>query len=102
MSESDIQRQIIIWLKSQGFKCWKVPLGPNITGSRSIRCKNPMAGHPDIAGVLEGGRYFVIEVKTATGKVSPIQRQWLNELNHVGALTCVARCLEDVKKAFGS
>lgn len=55
-------------------------------------------GDPDITGILKGGRAYGIEVKSPDGKVSDIQSQRLLELSAAGAITGIARSVEDAKK----
>lgn len=62
---------------------------------------NPLKGFPDIFGYLPDGRGFVIEVKTETGKVSPLQNDWLVKLQNTGVICIVARSLDDVKELLG-
>lgn len=51
---------------------------------------------PDIVGVLPGGKALYIEVKTETGRLSPHQEKFLNNLELSGAVAFVARSVEDV------
>jgi hypothetical protein len=51
---------------------------------------------PDIVGVLPGGKALYIEVKTATGRLSPHQEKFLSILENAGAVAFVARSVEDV------
>ena len=98
MIEQDIQREILGWLSSQGIFHWRVSLGGVKHGG--VRKKNPMAGHPDIAGIIpnSGGRYFAIEVKKPKEKAEEHQVGWLKRLHDSGCLVFVARSLEDVQR----
>ena len=101
--ESQIVSEIIKWLYDEGIFYWRVPLGGVIHGNRKFVAKNPMAGHPDIAGIVpnSGGRYFAIEVKRQKGgRLSDGQKEWLSKLARHGALCFVARSLEDVQAHF--
>lgn len=100
MKESDIQRSIMTYLDAQNIKYWRMPVQPIKHGSRYK--KNPLKGFPDIAGILPGGRFFVIEVKTATGKTTPEQKEWMLQLSQAGAATLLARSIEDVIIFFRS
>ncbi len=55
-------------------------------------------GDPDLTGILKGGRAFAIEVKAEFGKVSEAQSARLLELAEAGAVTGVARSVEDARK----
>jgi ERCC4-related helicase len=62
--------------------------------------KNPMAGFPDIAGLLSGGRLFAIEVKAKDGITSEAQDKWIAKLKAGGALVLVAKSVSEVIDAF--
>lgn len=95
MAESDIQRDILSWLTRHGVFHWRVALGP-IKHAGVGRRANPMSGHPDIAGILPGGRYFAVEVKTTEGRISPLQKSWLDRLNAGGAMAFVVRNADEI------
>ncbi len=59
--------------------------------------KYQLKGTSDIIGVYQG-RILCIEVKSATGKVSPEQQAFINKINSVGGIAFVARSLEEVMK----
>lgn len=56
-------------------------------------------GTSDILGIYQG-RMICIEVKSAKGKLSPEQRQFLHEMSTLGAFCMVARSLQDVVDAL--
>jgi hypothetical protein len=96
--EADIQRDCLEWLKWHGYTAWRCSLaGVKFQG---FRAKNPMRGHPDVAGVFEGGRYFVIEVKTPAGRLSPEQKVWRDLLVSKGCVYMLARSVEDLEREF--
>jgi penicillin-binding protein-related factor A (putative recombinase) len=57
-------------------------------------------GVPDILGIYKG-RFLGIEVKTATGKVSPEQEKFLENIRKSGGIGFVARSLDDVIDNLG-
>lgn len=63
---------------------------------------NPMAGHPDIGGILPGtnGRYFAIEVKAKGGRFLPRQVEWATRAKDEKVFYLVAYSLADVIEAF--
>lgn len=72
-------------------------------GGKMVYKKNPLKGFPDIAGVLkrrDRGRFFAIELKTKTGKLSPEQIMWAMELEQSGAAVAVVRSIEDLEAFF--
>lgn len=58
-----------------------------------------MTGIPDILGVNPHGIMIAIEVKSMKGVLSHHQQTFLASLAKRGAITIVARTLEDVMKA---
>ena len=54
------------------------------------------AGWPDIVGCWQG-HAFVLEVKTATGRLTPLQRVELEKWKAAGAVSAVVRSVEDVQ-----
>lgn len=51
-----------------------------------------------VARWTDAGRFLAIEVKSATGKVSPAQQAFLDQVNAAGGKAFVARTLDDVKR----
>lgn len=95
MRESEIQKQILTWLKARGILCWKTHMdGVRIKGGRGT---NPMKGFPDLFGLLPTGvgRAFAIEVKAPKGQLSPEQVSWREKLEAKGVIYVLARSLDD-------
>lgn len=98
MLESEIQTQCIDFLKRHNITHWRVALGGVRHGG--VRKANPMKGMPDICGVLRQstpGRFFGIELKTKTGKLSKDQSHWLKILKESGAAVEVIRDVHDLE-----
>lgn len=98
MKESELLSYTIGCLKQSGLVWWRVSNGAvmhNI-GGKMIMKKSAIKGFPDLAGVLPSGKFFAIELKTATGKLSPEQTDWITRLNHSGAIAVVLRSKEQV------
>lgn len=58
-----------------------------------------MPGQPDIIAIAApSGRFIGIEVKTGTGNLSEVQKNWKAQAEARGALYVVARSVEDVIK----
>lgn len=103
--ETNIQATVLTYLKLKGYVAWRcqaipVPIrkGNKIVG---LRQANPdTIGIPDILLVRPGGKLMAIEMKTKTGKLSPEQEHWRDQLLNVGADWLLARSLDDVI-AFG-
>ena len=93
MIESDIKRDIIAWLRAMGAYARVIQV-KGIKGRKS-----PTKGVSDIIAVWLG-RFVAIEVKTPTGRISPEQQDFLDEVTRAGGLSIVATCVEDVGRAF--
>lgn len=49
-------------------------------------------GSADLIGfIFATGRFFAVEVKTPTGRLSKDQKNWINFVNKYGGYACVAR-----------
>ena len=91
MTEHEIQKQIIEYLQAVGIFHWR-----NNTGRRNhIQFGYP--GSPDIIGILPDGRFLGIEVKTRTGKQSPAQVIFQQNVEKSNGLYILARSIDDVK-----
>lgn len=102
MSEREIQQNILISFGSlPDLRIWR-----NNTGS----IKTPdgrfvtfgLKGSADILGIMRGGRFLAIEVKTATGRQSEHQKNFQNIIESFGGVYILARSVEDVKRRLES
>jgi hypothetical protein len=98
MKESELLSYAITRLKQSGLVFWRVPNGPvmhSING-RMIRKCSPIKGFPDLAGLFQSGRFFAIELKSETGRLSPEQVDWIKKLNISGAMAIVLRTKPEI------
>ena len=101
--ESDIIKVILEYLAYNHIFSWRNNTGafPIETGAGKRRYFSPgIPGMSDILGVLPDGRMLAIEVKTAKGRVSPLQNAFIMIINRCGGLAFVARSIEDVEAEF--
>ncbi len=102
MKESDIQRQILEYLRYDRRVAlyWRQNTGAaryeKDGKERFIRFGTP--GISDILGVLHGGRFFAIEVKMPKRKLTEIQANFINNVRLAGGVAFVATCVEDVQE----
>jgi hypothetical protein len=104
--ESDIQNSIRLHVSEKHLAVlFRANVGEAWTGNRiehnhdgSITIYNPRrlktglpTGFSDLFGVAAGGRAVFIEVKSPTGKPSPEQENFLQQMARLGANTGVAR-----------
>lgn len=95
-SERNIQALILMALSEAGCLVWRQDTGAykDAKTGRLIRyglCK----GSSDVVGVCPDGKALFVEVKTATGRVSPEQTQFLAAVKAKGARSGVARSVKD-------
>lgn len=58
-------------------------------------------GSADLVGILApSGRWFCLEVKTATGKPTDEQLRWMRMVRRFGAFACVVRSIDEAAAAL--
>lgn len=104
VKEKAIENSILSFLKMKAIFCWKVESQGTYDAKKGIyRRKNSvhrMLGVADIIGILPCGRCFAIEVKSAVGRLSPHQKEFLEKIRLNNGIAFVARGIEDVCKAL--
>jgi hypothetical protein len=97
--EGLVKSAILDYLRVRGFFAWTNP-----TGAVEIRPGQWVhfgkVGSADIMGCLPGGRFFAIECKEKKGRLSGVQRDFLNEIERLGGLAIVARSFQEVDVAL--
>ena len=101
--EADVQRAVLQLLATHPAVAFAYRVNSRVmdvadrkskTGTRPMR--TVPKGHPDIAGVLKGGRALYVECKSTDGTLTDEQAAWLARANEHGALAFVARRPDDV------
>lgn len=92
MKETEIQKQIMEYLRLNNIMCWR-----NNTGSKGYY-KFGFPGSPDIIGILKGGCFLGVEVKTEKGKLSTMQKVWQAMAKEQGACIFTTDSLEKCKE----
>lgn len=101
--EALLQHNALAWLKWRGIVAWRVALGPVLHGGGRIRAKNPLAGFPDVCGVLsrtQPGRFWAVEFKSAKGRLRQNQEAWLTKLRDAGCAVAVVRHVGELEPFF--
>jgi VRR-NUC domain len=96
LSEGDIRRDIEIALNRQGIV--RVFLNAQYSGpARGGYTRAGLGtGTADLIGyVLGSGRFFALEVKTGSGRVSTEQEAWIAQTNREGGYAAIARTPEE-------
>ena len=88
MNEAKIQKAILDYLKSLGVWCWAFKA--SICNERGV---------PDIICCYRG-RFVGLEVKTARGKPSAIQRAQIRRIRSALGKAKVVRSVKDVREVF--
>lgn len=94
-SESAIQSAILQYLKARRVFCWRQNVGGIVDG-RGRYVQFGLTGCSDILGIMPGGRFLAIEVKTPKGRVSPAQDKFRRNVEGSGGLYILARSIDDV------
>lgn len=107
--ETKLQRQIMVALSQAGHTVFRNETGKFWAGKvihkdgRQVTLTNAMmipvglaVGSCDIVGLQrDTGRFFGVEVKTKTGRVSAEQSKFIDTINQRGGVAGVARSIED-------
>jgi hypothetical protein len=100
--ENLIKREICAWLRSRGIFFWvNDSHGFWHEGrKRFLSNKDPyrIKGISDILGILPGGRFLAVEVKSKTGRLSPEQKAFIGAIQNEGGMAFMARSVEEVKE----
>lgn len=67
-------------------------------GGMSIKMLAVTAGTPDRLVLMPGGRLYLVELKTKTGRLRPIQRVWHSRAADLGTEVVVLHGAEEVKE----
>ena len=97
-SEGDIQRLIMIELSAAGHYVERIQSGLLYTkDARPVRIGFP--GRSDLSGARAGdARAFVMEVKSATGRPTKEQLQYIAAMQKRGLIAGVVRSVDDALK----
>lgn len=87
-SERAITKAIVAYLRSEGAWPVKIHVSPQ-----------QLAGTPDIL-VCVDGRFVALEVKTAKGRVTPLQEKRLEDIRQAGGIAAVVRSVDDVREVL--
>ena len=58
--------------------------GVRLAGGMTAKITSPTRGVPDRVVLAPGGRMYLVELKTDTGRLSPVQRLWRDRARAVG------------------
>lgn len=92
LSEHEIQKQILEYLRLKGIFYWRQNTG------RKHYMQFGLKGQGDITGLLKTGQRFEIEVKDHKGKQSLEQKQFQEMIEKNNGIYILARSIDDVIK----
>ena len=93
-TEANIQKEIMLALSQAGCTVWRNNTGAFKDGDRFIKyglCK----GSSDLIGIAPNGRFLAVEVKTAKGKPTKEQINFIEQVRMKGGIAFVARSAEE-------
>src|SRR5262249_15385763 len=87
-TESGTLSACLALLRLRGILAWRASTtGVYDPARKCFRSFRGLKGVSDILGVLEGGGRLAVEVKSATGRLTPDQQWFLDEVNRRGGPT---------------
>ena len=97
--EQKLVNAILDWLKYHKIFAFRVRNGGTYDPTKKIwRLNTACRGISDIIGILPRGKFMALEVKTATGRVSEHQRDFLDMVAESGGFGAVIRSMEDLER----
>jgi hypothetical protein len=105
-SEAEVQKSILQYLRGHPMVGWvgRFNSGAFIESygghDRYIQA-NSVKGCSDILGMMKGGIFFAIEVKSHNGRVTVDQNNFILKVLEGGGYAGIARSIDDVNKILG-
>lgn len=97
--ETRLQNQIRLALGPlDSVAAWRNNVGRALVRDNWVAFGVGGKGGSDLIGIVDG-RFFALEVKTAKGRVSPEQEQFLRCVRYNGGFAAVVRSIEDALAA---
>ncbi|GHT78535.1 hypothetical protein FACS1894130_05290 [Spirochaetia bacterium] len=97
--EGRIKADCLRYLERRGIFCWNNPTGAvRVAPDRWLHFGKK--GSADLLGCLPGGRFLAVEVKAPGGRLSPEQRQFLDDVKTLGGLCLVVKGWKEIDSAL--
>lgn len=104
MRESEIQRQIVDWIRYVAPECMVIAIPNAARRTASGRASNAVPGltpgAPDLLVIRPKGEVLWMEVKTNKGSATDHQVRFHQNLHVRGHICAIVRSLEDARNAF--
>lgn len=97
MTEAELQAEILLAVGLRpDCRIWRnnTGVGRSLSGQRVIRFG--LVGSADLLGILRGGRFLAVEVKTKRGRQSKAQRNFQRMIESMGGVYVLARDVQTV------
>ena len=96
--EGRIKAGCLRYLEKRGIMVWNNPTGAVKIADRWLHFGKK--GSADILGCLPGGRLLCVECKAPAGRLSPEQKQFLSDVQKLGALSLVVHGWQELDQAM--
>jgi hypothetical protein len=97
--EGHVKAACLRYLEQRGFFVWNNPTGAvRIAPDRWLHFGRK--GSSDIIGLLPDGRFLAVEVKSAHGRLSPEQQEFLESIRGNGGLAVVVKSWQELDQAL--
>lgn len=101
MSERDVLVEVrLVFGQQPDFVVWRNNSGIAEFNGQKVRY-GVAAGGSDLLGIAPGGLLLAVEVKTATGRLSPEQLRFLELVYERGGVACVTRSRVEAELQIG-
>jgi len=97
--ESKVLRGCLNYLRARGIMHWRNTTGA-IRAQSGHWLRYGKKGSSDIIGVMPDGRALFVECKAPDGRLSPEQREFLDEARRSGALCVLAKDWAELDQAI--
>lgn len=96
MNEAQTQQAILAALAGRrDLRIWRNNSGVAVNQATNQGVRFGVKGQADLSGLLQGGRRLEIEVKSATGRQTPEQKDFQAMIERFGGVYILARTVED-------
>jgi hypothetical protein len=100
VTEQALQRAVEQYLGTRR-DLWFTRVNPGdrmiVVGSQKRRIRGAPAGTADILGCASGGRFFGIELKSPSGRLTDSQLRWRAQIEAIGGAVVTARAVAEVR-----
>jgi len=93
-----LKKDTLVRLSENGVFAWNNACGRAIPLRSKRVVQFGVPGMPDIAGVMPGGRFIGVEIKTGKSRLSKQQRAWKKRCIEVGGLYLTIRSIEQLDR----